>query len=80
LYKEKSSPSGGIRRTHGVHKKGVHVSDAADCGVLETTVAFDERIVGRVAVEYTGVDSGAGAKFAADVPFSRRLDLPSREN
>lgn len=56
--------------------------DAADCGVgvAVITVAFDKRVVGFVVDGDALVDGGAGAKFAADVPFLRRRDLPSRED
>lgn len=64
----------------GCAKRGVQGCDAAYCGVDEITVAFDYRVVGRVFDGDGAVDGGAGAKLAAVVPLTRRLNLPCREN
>lgn len=75
---------GTMHRTLGVHKKNeerdVQSCDATYCGVDEITVTFDYRVVGRVFDGDSAVDGGAGAKLAAVVPLTRRLNLPCRED
>ena len=63
---------------HEEGKEAVQSGDAAG-GVGESTRAFDHRVVSTI-VDGDIVYGGAGAKLAADVPFIRRSDLPSREN
>ena len=56
---------------------GVQGGDAADFGAVESAVAFDKRVVCFVVDGDAVVHGGAGAKFAADVPFPGRRDPPS---
>lgn len=67
-------------------KRGCTVQggDAAYCGVFESAVAFDKRVVGFVVDGYVLVDGCAGAKFVTEVPRVRPvtvlLDLPNPED
>lgn len=63
----------------------VQGGDAAYCGVFESAVAFDKRVVGFVVDGYVLVDGCAGAKFVTEVPRVRPvvtvlIDLPNPED